>query len=100
MIDLKTFFLPLKEDLYQKDYNWQSTQLGSFIQSYNLSEFPEYQFCEMAIFSVREFEGSEIWDYKGFGGYNVQSHRFSPFTYGPRNCLGKNFTFLTITITL
>ena len=59
MIDLKTFFLPLKEDLYQKDYNWQSTQLGSFIQSYNLSEFPEYQFCEIAIFNIREFEGSE-----------------------------------------
>jgi len=59
VIDLKTFFLPLKEDLYQKDYNWQSTQLGSFIQSYNLSEFPEYQFCEMAIFNIREFEGSE-----------------------------------------
>jgi cytochrome P450 len=48
----------------------------------------------------REFKGSEIWDYKGFGHYNVSSERFSPFTYGPRNCLGKNFSQMEMRLIL
>ena len=48
----------------------------------------------------REFQGSEIWDHKGFGAYNVQSERFSPFTYGPRNCLGKNFSHMEMRLIL
>ena len=48
----------------------------------------------------RKFQGSEIWDYKGFGAYNVQSDRFSPFTYGPRNCLGKNFSHMEMRLIL
>ena len=48
----------------------------------------------------REFHDSEIWDHKGFGGYNVQSDRFSPFTYGPRNCLGKNFSHMEMRLIL
>ena len=48
----------------------------------------------------REFQGSEIWDHKGFGHYNVSSERFSPFTYGPRNCLGKNFSQMEMRLIL
>ena len=48
----------------------------------------------------REFKGSEIWDNKGFGHYNVSSERFSPFTYGPRNCLGKNFSQMEMRLIL
>jgi len=48
----------------------------------------------------REYKDSEIWDHKGFGGYNVQSERFSPFTYGPRNCLGKNFSHMEMRLIL
>ena len=48
----------------------------------------------------REFLDKEIWHNKGFGGYNVQSHRFSPFTYGPRNCLGKNFSHMEMRLIL
>ena len=48
----------------------------------------------------REFLDKEIWDHQGFGGYNVQSHRFSPFTYGPRNCLGKNFSHMEMRLIL
>ena len=48
----------------------------------------------------REFKDSEIWHHEGFGGYNVQSDRFSPFTYGPRNCLGKNFSHMEMRLIL
>jgi len=48
----------------------------------------------------REFRDSEIWHHEGFGGYNVSSDRFSPFTYGPRNCLGKNFSQMEMRLIL
>ena len=59
MIDFKEFFSPLEDDLYQKSSNWQSTQLGSLITSHNLKFFPEYKFCEIAIFNVNEYEGTD-----------------------------------------
>jgi hypothetical protein len=37
MIDLKSYFSPLEEDIYQKDFNWESTQFGSLVGSYNLN---------------------------------------------------------------
>jgi cytochrome P450 len=48
----------------------------------------------------REFKRSEIWDYVGFGTTNVSSDRFSPFTYGPRNCIGKNFSHMEMRLIL
>ena len=39
----------------------------------------------------REFSGNEIWGGKVFAGSNPSSKRFSPFTFAPRDCLGKNF---------
>ena len=48
----------------------------------------------------REFKQSEIWNNDGFGGYNISSERFSPFTYGPRNCLGKNFSHMEMRLIL
>jgi len=42
----------------------------------------------------RAFEGSEIWDGVPFHSSNPESARFSPFTFAPRHCLGKNFAQL------
>ena len=44
----------------------------------------------------RDFRENEIWEggYGGNGGFagtNPSSKRFSPFTFSPRDCLGKNF---------
>ena len=48
----------------------------------------------------RNFKDSEIWNHEGFGTYNVSSDRFSPFTYGPRNCIGKNFSHMEMRLIL
>eukprot|EP01061_Rhynchopus_euleeides_P040728 TRINITY_DN7018_c0_g1_i5.p1 TRINITY_DN7018_c0_g1~~TRINITY_DN7018_c0_g1_i5.p1 ORF type:complete len:594 (+),score=207.62 TRINITY_DN7018_c0_g1_i5:41-1783(+) len=40
----------------------------------------------------REFEGKELWDGKAFSAANPHSKRFSPFTFPPRDCIGKNFS--------
>ena len=39
----------------------------------------------------RDFQDNELWNEQGFSGYNPYSYRFSPFTYPPRDCIGKNF---------
>lgn len=39
----------------------------------------------------RDFQGREIWDDRGLAAFNPSTERFAPFTYGPRDCLGKNF---------
>jgi formiminoglutamase len=59
VIDLKSYFSPLEEEIYQKDYEWESTQFGSLVSAFNLIDFPEYKFCEIAIFSVFEYNGTE-----------------------------------------
>merc|ERR1712070_1141959 len=33
----------------------------------------------------------EIWDNRGIAAFNPATERFSPFTYQPRDCIGKNF---------
>ena len=48
----------------------------------------------------REFKDEEIWDHKGFGTTHVSSERFSPFTYGPRHCIGKNFSQMEMRLIL
>tara|TARA_Y100000816_G_scaffold256967_1_gene210826 strand:- start:2060 stop:3763 length:1704 start_codon:yes stop_codon:yes gene_type:complete len=39
----------------------------------------------------REFHDNELWNNQDFAAYNPYSYRFSPFTYPPRDCIGKNF---------
>merc|ERR1719502_712765 len=39
----------------------------------------------------RDWRGDEIWNGDVFRAYNPSSKRFSPFTFAPRDCIGKNF---------
>lgn len=39
----------------------------------------------------REFTSDELWNSDPFMAYNPSTLRYSPFTYPPRDCLGKNF---------
>lgn len=42
----------------------------------------------------REFVENELWNNNIFMGYNPHSERFSPFSYPPRDCIGKNFAHM------
>ena len=58
-MDLKSYFKPLSDEIYQNQNNWQTTQIGHQIQSNNSITFPEYKYCEIALFNVREYQGSD-----------------------------------------
>jgi len=42
----------------------------------------------------REFKNNELWNGSALAGYNPASERFSPFTFPPRDCIGKNFAHM------
>lgn len=48
----------------------------------------------------RAFRPEEIWEDAGFAFTNPCSDRFSPFTYPPRDCIGKNFSQMEMRIVL
>lgn len=48
----------------------------------------------------RAFRPEEIWDGAGYGYTNPCSDRFSPFTYPPRDCIGKNFSQMEMRVVL
>ena len=94
----------LEQDEKIHDHNEELITLkkGTYVQIMNWTRHrnPEL-WSDPDIFNPsREFSDKEIWHHEGFGGYNVQSHRFSPFTYGPRNCLGKNFAQMEMRLIL
>ncbi len=47
----------------------------------------------------RKFTDKELWN-ETFSGYLTASERFSPFTYSPRNCLGRNFSHIEMRLIL
>ena len=49
---------------------------------------------------MREFEDNEIWDNEGYAFFNPSSKRFSPFLYGQKGCIGKNFSQLEMRLIL
>lgn len=48
----------------------------------------------------REFKDEELWEGTVINTYNPSTKRFSPFTYGPRDCIGKNFSQMEMRIIL
>ena len=48
----------------------------------------------------RQFNGSELWDGKVFTASNPNSERFSPFTFPPRDCIGKNFAQMEMRVVI
>jgi cytochrome P450 len=73
---------------------------GTFVQVVNWMRHRSHALwgADADVFNPdRKFEGNEIWGESGTGGEgsysgtNPASKRFSPFTFGPRDCLGTNF---------
>ena len=48
----------------------------------------------------REFRDNEIWNNQVFSATNPASERFQPFSYSPRDCLGKNFAQMEMRLIL
>ena len=48
----------------------------------------------------REFKDEELWNNSVINSYNPSTERFSPFTYGPRDCIGKNFSQIEMRLIL
>ena len=48
----------------------------------------------------RKFRDDELWNGESFSGYNPASERFSPFTFAPRDCMGKNFAQMEMRVIL
>ncbi|MBG01661.1 MAG: hypothetical protein CL470_05250 [Acidimicrobiaceae bacterium] len=94
----------LEKDDYVIGHNNEKVELkkGTYCQIINWTRHrnPELWDDPDTFNPEREFEDSEIWHEEGFGGYNISSDRFSPFTYGPRNCLGKNFSHMEMRLIL
>ena len=42
----------------------------------------------------REFLPEEVWSDAGMGGWNPFSFRYCPFTFPPRDCMGRNFAHM------
>ena len=76
---------------------------GTYVQIFNYSRHlnPELWGEDSYDFNPnREFRENEIWNNEGHAFYNPSSDRFSPFTYAPRDCIGKNFAQLEMRLIL
>jgi hypothetical protein len=70
---------------------------GTFININNWSRHrnPDLWGADANIFNPdRVFEDTEIWHNKHYAAYNPATSRFSPFTFPPRDCIGKNFAHM------
>jgi cytochrome P450 len=98
-------FRELIEDDYIHGLNDKKVPLskGTFIQIPNWSRHmnPSLWGEDVDIFNpYREFKDAELWDNSIINTYNPSTERFSPFTYGPRDCIGKNFSQIEMRLIL
>ena len=76
---------------------------GTYVQIFNYSRHlnPDLWGEDAEDFNPdREFQGNELWNDEVHAFYNPSSKRFSPFTYGPRDCIGKNFSQMEMRVML
>jgi len=67
---------------------------GAYFQvpSWNRHRDPVLWGDDVHVFNPdRSYADDELWHDESFMAYNPSSKRYSPFTYPPRDCLGKNF---------
>mmetsp|Transcript_2120 Transcript_2120/g.4105 ORF Transcript_2120/g.4105 Transcript_2120/m.4105 type:complete len:492 (+) Transcript_2120:1756-3231(+) len=72
--------VPIKKGTYVQIVNW-SRHRNPDIWGDDVLQFNPH----------REFKDSELWHGQVFAAYNPSTERFSPFTFPPRDCIGKNF---------
>lgn len=90
------------EEITGLDGHMVTLKKGTYVQIFNWIKHrnPNLWGDTVTIFDPeREFKDCEIWD-KPFNLYHTESDRFSPFTYSPRNCLGKNFAHMEMRLIL
>ena len=95
----------LEEDDYITDFKGNKLILekGTWIQIPNWTRHRSKELWgdDSNIFNpLREFKDDEDWEGCPIASYNPNSPRFSPFTYGPRDCIGKNFAMIEMRIIL
>ena len=98
-------FRELSEDDYIIGINNQKVFLpkGTYIQIPNWSRHRNTELWggDANIFNPdREFREDELWNETVINSYNPSSKRFSPFTYEPRDCIGKNFAQIEMRLIL
>jgi hypothetical protein len=67
---------------------------GTFVQILTLPRHhnPDLWGADVLEFNPdRQFSSDEAWNHDPFQAYNPSTDRFSPFTFPPRDCIGKNF---------
>jgi len=89
-------FREIQYDDYCQGENGEQVKLpkGTYVQVATLMRHrnPELWGDDVLEFNPdREFETDEVWGGDAFQGYNPSTKRYSPFTYPPRDCMGKNF---------
>ena len=98
-------FRELEEDDYVTGKNNENVEVlkGTYIQIPNWFRHrnPELWCTDVNEFNPnRNFLDEELWDGTVINSYNPSTHRFSPFTYVPRDCIGKNFSQIEMRIIL
>ena len=98
-----SFRVLIEDDMIKGKDGMVNVPKGTFVQIFNYSRHLNTELWgkDAEDFNpMREFEDNEIWNNEGYAFFNPSSKRFSPFLYGPRDCIGKNFSQLEMRLIL